>query len=100
MKPIQDVHMAEPGLLVVDAAAADEETALAFHRAVAHRWATAAADEKTAIAFERAVAEPWTATTTPPAATVSGERAPRVPRQSGVWLRFYLDLREELGTGR
>ncbi|MEU0075829.1 DUF6207 family protein [Streptomyces sp. NPDC006332] len=96
MKPIQDVHMAEPGLLVVDAAAADEETALAFHRAVAHRWATAAADEKTAIAFERAVAEPWTTTT--PAATVSGDRAARVPRQSGVWLRFYLDLREELGT--
>jgi len=92
MKPIQDVHMAEPGLLVVDAAAADEETALAFQRAVAHRWVTAATDEKTAIAFERAVADPR--------ATAADDRAARVPSQSGVWLRFYLDLRQELGTGR
>ncbi|CAM5734411.1 hypothetical protein SALBM311S_04449 [Streptomyces alboniger] len=92
MKPIQDVHMAEPGLLVVDAAAADEETAMAFHRAVAHRWATAAADARTAVAFERAVSDPW--------ATTADDRTPRVPSQSGVWLRFYLDLRQELGTRR
>ncbi|WSQ09319.1 DUF6207 family protein [Streptomyces sp. NBC_00076] len=92
MKPIQDVHMAEPGLLVVDAAAADEETALAFHRAVAHRWATAAVDEKAAVAFERAVSDPW--------AAPADDRTARVPSQSGVWLRFYLDLRQELGTRR
>jgi hypothetical protein len=87
---MQDVHMAKPGLLVVEAAAADEETALAFERVIAGRWATAAADEETVLAFERAVAGRW--------ATTDAHRSPRVPGQSGVWLRFFLDLRQELDS--
>ena len=69
MEPIDALHVAEPGLLVVDVAAADDETALAFQDAVAARWATATADRTT-----------------------------REPGQPGVRLRFYLDLRQEVGT--
>jgi hypothetical protein len=87
---MQDVHMAKPGLLVVEAAAADEETALAFERVVADRWATAAADQETVLAFERAVAGRW--------ATTDAHRRPKMPGQSGVWLRFFLDMRQELGS--
>jgi hypothetical protein len=58
-----------PGLLVVQVAAADDDTALAFQDAGAARWATAAAD-----------------------------RATHEPGQPGVRLCFYLDLRQELGT--
>jgi hypothetical protein len=90
MEPMQDVHMAKPGLLVVEAAAADEETALAFEQLVAGRWAPAAADEETVLAFERAVAGRQ--------ATTDAHRMPKMPGQSGVWLRFFLDLRQELGS--
>jgi len=41
------VHVAEPGLLVVEVSAADDETALAFQDAVAARWAAATADRTT-----------------------------------------------------
>ncbi|MET7887825.1 DUF6207 family protein [Streptomyces avermitilis] len=70
MEPIKDAHVAEPGLLVVDVAAADEETALAFQAALAGRWATAAA-----------------------------HRTSRDPGQPGVRLRCYLDLRQDLAPG-
>ncbi|OSZ58832.1 hypothetical protein OQI_19595 [Streptomyces pharetrae CZA14] len=69
MEPINAQHVAEPGLLVVEVAAADDETALAFQDAVAARWATATADRTT-----------------------------HEPGQPGVRLRFYLDLRQEIGT--
>ncbi|MEV5731314.1 DUF6207 family protein [Streptomyces pharetrae] len=67
MEPINALHVAEPGLLVVEVAAADNDTALAFQDAVAARWATATTDRTT-----------------------------HQPGQPGVRLRFYLDLRQEL----
>jgi hypothetical protein len=71
MEPINAQHVAEPGLLVVEIAAADDDTALAFQDAVATRWATATADRTT-----------------------------REPGHPGVRLRFYLDLRQESSTER
>ncbi|MBH5131142.1 DUF6207 family protein [Streptomyces sp. PU10] len=35
MEAISEVHVSEPGLVVVDVAAADAETAFAFHTALA-----------------------------------------------------------------
>ncbi|POX55328.1 hypothetical protein C3489_11110 [Streptomyces sp. Ru71] len=69
MKPINEVHVAEPGLVVVEVAAADDETAFAFQEALAARWATATA-----------------------------ERTSRVPGEPGVRLRCYLDLRQPSGS--
>ncbi|MEV7864241.1 DUF6207 family protein [Streptomyces hirsutus] len=40
---MQDAHVVEPGLVVVDVAAADDDTALAFQAALAVRWTTATA---------------------------------------------------------
>ncbi len=65
MEPIQAVHVAEPGLLVVDVAAADDATALKFQEALAGLWATATAQHTT-----------------------------RDAGQPGVRLRCYLDLRQ------
>ncbi|MYY80825.1 MULTISPECIES: DUF6207 family protein [unclassified Streptomyces] len=67
MNPIHETHVSEPGLLVVDVAAADDTTALAFQQLLADRWATATAQHTT-----RDAGEP------------------------GVRLRCYLDLRQEL----
>ncbi|MEU9647168.1 DUF6207 family protein [Streptomyces sp. NPDC048188] len=67
MEAINDVHVSEPGLVVVDIAAADDETAFTFHTALAARWAT-----------------------------TSVERTSRDPGQPGVRLRCYLDLRQPL----
>ncbi|MGW4994957.1 DUF6207 family protein [Streptomyces mirabilis] len=67
MKPIRDEHIAEPGLVVVDVAAADDNTALAFQEALARIWATAPADRTT-----------------------------RTPGEPGVRLRCYLDLRQPI----
>ncbi|MET8957191.1 DUF6207 family protein [Streptomyces sp. NPDC004533] len=67
MGPISETHMAEPGLVVVEVAAADDATAFAFQQALATRWATATADRTT-----RDAGEP------------------------GVRLRCYLDLRQKL----
>ncbi|MGW1902249.1 DUF6207 family protein [Streptomyces hirsutus] len=67
MNPIKDMHVAEPGLLVVEVAAADEDTAFAFQTAISQRWATATAERTT-----REVGKP------------------------GVRLRCYVDLRQEL----
>lgn len=66
MKPINETHLSEPGLAVVEVAAADDQTAFAVQELLAGRWATAAADHTT-----------------------------RVPGEPGVRLRCYLDLREE-----
>ncbi|MEW2266088.1 DUF6207 family protein [Streptomyces sp. NPDC047853] len=65
MEAINEVHVSEPGLIVVDIAAADDETAFTFHTALAARWATTAV-----------------------------ERTTREPGQGGVRLRCYLDLRQ------
>ncbi|WUO00751.1 DUF6207 family protein (plasmid) [Streptomyces sp. NBC_00299] len=43
MDPINEAHVSGPGL-VVDVAAADDETALAFQQLLAERWATATAE--------------------------------------------------------
>lgn len=68
MRQINDARVAEPGLAVVEVAAADDQTAFALQEVLATRWATATADSTT-----------------------------RVPGEPGVRLR-YLDLRQELGT--
>ncbi|MEV7737821.1 DUF6207 family protein [Streptomyces sp. NPDC088921] len=67
MNPINEAHVSEPGLLVVDVAAADDATALAFQQLLAERWVTATAETTT-----RDAGEP------------------------GVRLRCYLDLHQQL----
>jgi hypothetical protein len=47
MKPINDGHVAKPGLAVVEVAAADDETAFAVQELLATRWAIAPADRTT-----------------------------------------------------
>ncbi|MGW4517655.1 DUF6207 family protein [Streptomyces sp. NPDC004393] len=68
MRSIRDEeHNGEPGPVVVDVAAADDETAFAFEVALAARWTTASAD-----------------------------RTARAPDEPGVRLSCFLDLRQEL----
>ncbi|MGA5895097.1 DUF6207 family protein [Streptomyces venetus] len=69
MDPINEVHVSGPGLVVVDVAAADDDTALAFQQMLADRWARATADRTT-----RDAGEP------------------------GVRLRCYLDLNQPVGV--
>ncbi|MFD2284335.1 DUF6207 family protein [Streptomyces lusitanus] len=69
MEPINELHLTEPGLVVVDVAAADDHTAFAFQQALASRWATATADRTT-----------------------------HDPGQPGVRLRCYLDLRQDFAV--
>ncbi|MFE7033983.1 DUF6207 family protein [Streptomyces sp. NPDC057621] len=69
MRPMNDAHVAEPGLAVVEIAAADDATALAIQNLQATRWAMAAA-----------------------------ERTTREPGDPGVRLRGFLDLRQEPDT--
>ncbi|MER7484072.1 DUF6207 family protein [Streptomyces sp. NPDC126510] len=59
--------MAQPGLAVVEVAAADDQTALAIQKLLAGRWATAPADRTT-----------------------------REPGEPGIRLRCYLDVRQNL----
>ncbi|MFI9730877.1 DUF6207 family protein [Streptomyces sp. NPDC052092] len=66
MRPINEAHVAEPGLAVVDVAAADEQTAFAVQKLLATRWAIAPADRTT-----------------------------HEPGEPGVRLRCYLDLRQQ-----
>ncbi|MFD7379418.1 DUF6207 family protein [Streptomyces mirabilis] len=47
MRTINDAHVEEPGLAVVEVAAADNETAFAVQELLAARWATATADRTT-----------------------------------------------------
>ncbi|MFF2412639.1 DUF6207 family protein [Streptomyces sp. NPDC058092] len=47
MKPIIDAHVAEPGLAVVEIAAADDETAFAVQELLAARWGIPPADRTT-----------------------------------------------------
>ncbi|WP_436987710.1 DUF6207 family protein [Streptomyces sp. enrichment culture] len=65
------MYVAEPGLVVVDVAAADDATAFALQEALAARWATA---------------------------TATDDRTTRTPGEPGVRLRCYLDLRQELSA--
>ncbi|MFJ4648202.1 DUF6207 family protein [Streptomyces bobili] len=69
MNPINETHVSRPGLLVVDVAAADDATALAFQQLLGDRWATATAEHTT-----RDAGEP------------------------GVRLRCYLDLNQPVGS--
>ena len=65
MDPIQEAHLSEPGLLVIDVAGFDDATVLAFQAAIARTWGTSTA-----------------------------ERSTRDPGQPGVRLRMYADLRQ------
>jgi hypothetical protein len=47
MDPINEVHVSRPGLVVVDVAAADDATALAFQQLLADRWAASPAQHTT-----------------------------------------------------
>ncbi|GHD35613.1 hypothetical protein GCM10010313_83120 [Streptomyces violarus] len=67
MKPINEAHLVEPGLAVVEVAACDDRTAFAVQELLAGRWATAPADRTT-----------------------------REPGEPGVRLRCHLDVRQEL----
>lgn len=69
MRPISETHVAQPGLAVVEVAAADDQTAFAIQEALAGRWATAPADRTT-----------------------------RAPGEPGVRLRCYLDVRQNLNS--
>ncbi|MET8116642.1 DUF6207 family protein [Streptomyces prasinus] len=69
MRAINDAHVAEPGLAVVEVAAADDQTAFAIQELLATRCAVAAADRTT-----------------------------REPGEAGVRLRCYLDLRQQPDT--
>ena len=66
MDPINETHVSRPGL--VDVAAADDDTALAFQQMLAEQWATATAEHTT-----------------------------RDAGQPGVRLRCYLDLNQPVG---
>lgn len=67
MDPIDEVHLSEPGLLVIDVAGLDDDTVLAFQKVIGETWATAAS-----------------------ASTF------RDPGRPGVRLRLYTDLRQVL----
>ncbi|MER7967139.1 DUF6207 family protein [Streptomyces ardesiacus] len=69
MEVTNDVHVSEQGLVVVDVAAADDETAFAFHTELAARWATTGV-----------------------------ERTTRDAGQPVVRLRCYLDLRQPINA--
>ncbi|MFI9604753.1 DUF6207 family protein [Streptomyces sp. NPDC052043] len=47
MEPINEAHVVEPGLAVVEIAAYDDQTAFAVQELLATRWATATADRTT-----------------------------------------------------
>lgn len=66
IRPINDAHVAVPGLAVVEVAAADDDTAFAVQELLAARCAIAPTD-----------------------------RTIREPDEPGVRLRFFLDLRQE-----
>ncbi|MEU4490134.1 DUF6207 family protein [Streptomyces purpurascens] len=66
MKPINEAHVAEPGLAVVEVAAADDETAFAVQELLAARVAISPADRTT-----------------------------REPGEPGVRLRCFLNLRQD-----
>ncbi len=68
VKPINEAHVAEPGLAVVEVAAADDATAFAVQQLLAGRCAIAPADRTT-----------------------------RDPGEPGVRLRCFLDLRQAPG---
>ncbi|MDQ1041963.1 DUF6207 family protein [Streptomyces sp. V4I2] len=67
MDPIQETHLFEPGLLVVDVAGLDDDAVFAFQETIARTWGTSIADRTT-----RDVGQP------------------------GVRLRLYVDLRQVL----
>ncbi|MEV6886219.1 DUF6207 family protein [Streptomyces sp. NPDC051135] len=48
MEAIHDVHVSEPGLVVVDIAAAGDKTMFTFHTAPAARWATTSTEPEDA----------------------------------------------------
>ncbi|MFD7054809.1 DUF6207 family protein [Streptomyces mirabilis] len=55
MRQINGALVAEPGLAVVEVAAADDQTAFALQKVLATRWATATADRTTRVPGEPGV---------------------------------------------
>ncbi|MFD9033320.1 DUF6207 family protein [Streptomyces sp. NPDC059567] len=70
MEQIDPLHVSEPGLLVLDLTAADEETVQAAVDALGRRWATSGTG-----------------------------RVRRVPGESGVTARLYADIRRPGAEG-
>ncbi|MFF7260795.1 DUF6207 family protein [Streptomyces sp. NPDC008159] len=68
---LSEAHVARPGLVVVDVAACDEQTAFAVQALLVGRWATA-----------------------------SGDRTTWVLGEPGVRRRCYLDVRQQFGSRR
>ncbi|MGW0337141.1 DUF6207 family protein [Streptomyces sp. NPDC003011] len=68
MNPINEAYVSEPGLVVVDVAAADDATALAFQQLLADRWTTATAEQTTRDASQPGVgcAATWTCASSSP----------------------------------
>ncbi|MER5699288.1 DUF6207 family protein [Streptomyces mirabilis] len=92
MRQINDAHVAEPGLAVVEVGAADDQTAFALQEVLATRWATATADRTTRVPGEpgvRLLPEPAT-----------GARHVEVPAPKGSipWRRRPLRLLSADGT--
>lgn len=69
MKPFEDLHISEPGLVVIEVAAADDGTALAVIEEIGTRWRTSGPSI------------PW-----------------RVPGEPGVRVRTYADTRRAHGA--
>lgn len=69
MRLIDDAHVAEPGLAVVEIAASDDETAFAIQELLATRQAI-----------------------------VSADRTTHEPGEPGVRLRCYMDQRQQPGA--
>ncbi|MDQ1031531.1 hypothetical protein QF035_009113 [Streptomyces umbrinus] len=65
--PIQEAHLSEPGLLVIDAASMDDDTVFAFQDTISRMWGASTTDTTT-----------------------------RDAGQPGVRLRLYVDLRQVL----
>ncbi|MFE4755468.1 DUF6207 family protein [Streptomyces mirabilis] len=55
MRPIRDVHVSEPGLVVIDVAGFDDDTVFAFQAAIARTWGTSTAERTSRDAGEPCV---------------------------------------------
>ncbi|MFD8656646.1 DUF6207 family protein [Streptomyces mirabilis] len=79
MRQINDAHVTEPGLAVVEVAAANDQTAFALQEVLATRWTTATADRTTRVPGEPAYgcAATWTCDRSSHV-EVPAVRAPRV----------------------
>lgn len=87
MREITDAHVAEPGLAVVEVAAADDATALAVYKLLAARCAITPADGTTREPASPAYscASPWTCIRNPARRTAGRPPPPADQPWSGSW---------------